>query len=120
MKIQFNGLEADDNWQKHQGNLCINTRETMLILVKICSSLKIWASSHMIVSAECPYRNLRINKIILSYLILVSEYRQESDRPTGRQAFRQTCIHGDRQTGMQPYKQTGRQACMHAGRQTDR
>jgi hypothetical protein len=71
----------------------------MLILVKIFSFLKIWDSSAM---------------------FLVSKYRQESDRPTGRQAFRQTCIHGDRQKGTQPYKQTGRQACRHAGRQVGR
>jgi hypothetical protein len=57
----------------------------MLNLVKIFSFLKIWDSSAM---------------------FLVSKYRQESDRPTGRQAFRQTCRQADRPTGMQPYKQT--------------
>jgi hypothetical protein len=38
--------------------------------------------------------------------ILFSEYRQESDRPPSRQAFRQTCIHADRHAGCKKIQKT--------------
>jgi hypothetical protein len=73
-------------------------------------------------------RNIRENLCIINnreameilFKIFFNEYTQESDRPTGRQEFRQTFIHADRHAGRQQTGKADKQTCIHADRHASR